>query len=224
MYMDKVGRLVLFPLLGFCVLTCASSSADDQQIKGSGKPASQKRKLQPFRITKLNLPASLTVSQSQAASPSCDLECDDNLLPHIESNVKDGVLTISSQKTLIIHSKLAINITTQKLDELYLNGASNSKVGGISGEKFLLSTNGSTTADLKGKCKKLKAEMNGAGTLKAQELETEDTVISITGSGTAELNATKSLNASISGAGNIRYKGNPTVTRKIMGVGNIRKI
>jgi hypothetical protein len=65
--------------------------------------------------------------------------------------------------------------------------------------------------------------MSGACDLKARALQTRIVQISITGAGSAQVNAADTLRVAITGAGDVTYFGNPkTVEKHISGAGSIR--
>ena len=66
--------------------------------------------------------------------------------------------------------------------------------------------------------------MSGTGNLQAFKLITENTTITSSGVGKAEIYASNSIEATLSGMGNLHYKGDPKdVDTKISGFGNIQK-
>src|SRR6266568_1526911 len=67
------------------------------------------------------------------------------------------------------------------------------------------------------------AKLSGASDLKARALQARVVQISITGAGSAVVNATDTLRVAITGAGDVTYFGNPkTVEKHITGAGSIR--
>jgi hypothetical protein len=56
------------------------------------------------------------------------------------------------------------------------------------------------------------------------DLLSENTKVTIAGSGDVEIFASKQLDVNISGAGDVKYKGNPSVNKSVAGAGDIRKI
>ena len=110
-----------------------------------------------------------------------------------------------------------------KIGKNPMNCASKLKAAPLSAGDVDLKANGACSMTLEGKAEKLSAELLGAGNLKAAALPVKSAIVSVTGTGSAEVNATSDLNASITGAGSIKYKGSPRITKQILGVGSIAK-
>ncbi|MCK4745484.1 MAG: DUF2807 domain-containing protein, partial [Bacteroidales bacterium] len=83
---------------------------------------------------------------------------------------------------------------------------------------------GSGEVDLWGQTDNAVYTITGSGTIKAQNVTSNDCVAEISGSGTIYCHAEKTLEAIISGSGNIFYRGNPTVSTYISGSGSVQDI
>jgi hypothetical protein len=84
---------------------------------------------------------------------------------------------------------------------------------------------GSGTIKLRGQTRDVKIDIAGSGDYKAEDLKSENTKISIAGSGSAWVFASTDLDISIAGSGDVFYKGNPSnVKRSVAGSGNIKRI
>ena len=64
-------------------------------------------------------------------------------------------------------------------------------------------------------------EINGAGSVTADNFEAEHVGLTIDGSGAVNAWATGQLDAAISGTGNIQYYGRPTINKVITGLGTL---
>ena len=63
--------------------------------------------------------------------------------------------------------------------------------------------------------------ITGSGKLQGYELATENTSISVTGSGDCEVNVQDNLDVDISGSGNVYYTGQPGINANITGTGRL---
>ncbi|MFT5645596.1 MAG: hypothetical protein ACI976_000269 [Aureispira sp.] len=61
--------------------------------------------------------------------------------------------------------------------------------------------------------------LGGSGNYNGFPLSAEDCVVSLSGSGNANLTASNTLGVTIGGSGNVSYKGTPTITQNIFGSG-----
>jgi hypothetical protein len=86
------------------------------------------------------------------------------------------------------------------------------------------SVSGSGNITIKGSCKDLEAKGSGSGDIKAAELRSENAEVALTGSGTASVYASVSLDAKVSGSGSVFYSGNPKEQQiKKSGSGSVQK-
>jgi hypothetical protein len=68
----------------------------------------------------------------------------------------------------------------------------------------------------------LDASLSGTGELQLGGLTARDVAVDVSGAGTVEVRATRSLDGSVTGTGTISYSGDPrTVTRSVTGTGAI---
>lgn len=253
-------------------------------IPGSGKIASEARKVSGFDRVVLAAPGQMSLNQD--GSEALQIETDDNLLQYIQTHVDGGTLYIevvpgaNLAPTKDIHYKLSVkSLKAFDLDgsarvdsaslkgdqfELNLNGSGDINLGSVSldtltfnldgsgslllntlaARKVTLGMNGSgsgtfngLTADeldagingsgeyiLKGKVTSQKLETIGSGNYDAQQLESQQTHITITGSGDSKVWATELLDVTIDGSGTVAYQGTPRVTQQVNGSGTIRSI
>ena len=66
------------------------------------------------------------------------------------------------------------------------------------------------------------SEVNGSGDIKAFELETQSTELTLRGSGNGEVQADSSLHVLIRGSGSVYYKGQPSLSIEVTGSGKIQ--
>ena len=178
---------------------------------------------------------------------SVRIEADENLLQYIETELDGSVLEIGPRKgyNLRPEGDIKIYVGAPYFNEIEVSGsgsvtsqsrikAENKLVADISGSGDLklevdapeveMEVTGSGSVILSGATRKLRAEINGSGTLKAFDLLSEETEVEISGSGDAEVYASKVLGISVNGAGNVSYKGNPpSLNQNVAGAGNVRK-
>ncbi len=84
---------------------------------------------------------------------------------------------------------------------------------------------GSGNLTLRGYATSLDVILSGSGNLKGYDCPVETGKIKVSGSGSAELNVTNSLEAYVHGSGNIKHKGNTkTLTKKVFGSGTVERV
>lgn len=92
----------------------------------------------------------------------------------------------------------------------------------IKGNNLKTEIGGSGNITLKGYASSNDIQLSGSGNLNSYECELESAKIKVSGSGSAELSVTASLDATVMGSGSVKHKGNTkSVTKKVYGSGTI---
>ncbi len=95
----------------------------------------------------------------------------------------------------------------------------------IKGNTVKTEVSGSGNLTLRGYATSLDALVSGSGNLKAFECPVEMGKMKLTGSGSAEVNVSTSLEAFVHGSGSIKHKGNTkTLTKKVYGSGTVERV
>jgi len=209
--------------LGLCLLAFVmSASTGCQGVKGSGTPRTEGRQVAAFSA--LEAGGAYRLDVKQGLTTSLELEGDDNLLPLVETTVKDGRLLIRSRETLRPTSDIAVRITTPRVESVSLAGSSELHLSGIDGPALRLQISGSGEAWVKGRADQLDLTVTGAGEVHASHLLARKVAVRVTGAGEAEVHASASLEVQITGAATVGYYGDPKdVRQQITGAGRLTK-
>lgn len=217
-----MSKIITATLIISCMTLLSGCGADGVSgLKGSGTMAKENRNLGSFHAIEIEIPAELAISAG--GSPQLSIETDDNILPHVITAVKDGVLKISSDGNLNGLTKMTVDAKAPSIDRLTINGATKTHLNGLSGNAFALAANGASEITANGKVDKLAATLSGAGRLKSFELAVREATLTIDGAGNAQVNASDTLAVTVNGAGTVQYKGDPRLTQAIHGVGSITR-
>lgn len=213
------ASLVALSLAALLLVSCSG-------VRGNGKKAEEQRKVAPFSALEVNgqFRVALQVSPQHTGEVTLNLSGDENLLPLWKTSVQGGLLTLGSNKQLWTDVPLTLEAMTPLLNEVTFQGSSEGHIKGISGEKFTLESNGSADLKLEGSVKELRVEISGSGRVDARELKAESVVLEVSGSGDAQVFASRRLEVDISGSGKVEYYGGaPEVVQNISGSGEIVK-
>lgn len=208
----------------FCSLSLLvlllSTGCDWHRIRGNGQITTDQRPVTALRQVEAEGYFDLTW---HPGAPSCSVTTDENLVSHIRTRMSGDKLTIDMTEGAIAPTRgIKIVISSPSLQAISLSGAVEFHADQLSGAKFAMETSGATKVTLSGRVDRFLADMSGASKLQAADLSTNDTELSVTGAGKAEVTVTNSLRAAITGAGKVIYGGNPkSVTRQITGAGKI---
>jgi hypothetical protein len=115
----------------------------------------------------------------------------------------------------------AASITTGSLS-LTLSGPATMTVGTLQANLLNVEMSGVGSIDLAGKCADQVVSLSGAGSYKAPRLESQRTMVKLSGVGNATVWANEALEASISGAGAVEYYGAARITQKVSGIGVLK--
>jgi hypothetical protein len=213
-------------------------------IRGNGIWRSESRSISDF--TSLDVSGPFDVIVTQDPNETLRIETDANLHPYIEVKNQNGKLRISTRNGYNIRSRkrIEIFISGPVFGRISLNGSGSLRSKGRiksnnidvniagSGEVVMeldaplvkTEISGSGSARLSGETESFESRINGSGEVYAFNLLSENTKVKISGSGEAEVYASKQLEISIAGSGDVGYKGNPSVKQSVAGSGDIRKV
>lgn len=226
----KTKQFKLFILLGIttilfatssCMLVVENGGLFGPSINGSRNIVSQNRSGAAFQTLLSN--GSINVYVQQGNFYMMTVRTDDNLLPYLETQVINGVLTIGFRSNVNVSASVAeVYITVPFIQSMTINGSGNIVGQGNLNSDFLeLNINGSGYIDLSGFTEQLRASISGSGNIRAWGLTARNADIRVIGSGNVEINVLRDLFASISGSGNIYYTGNPRLSTNINGSGRV---
>jgi hypothetical protein len=210
-------------LLSLVALAFGGCKFDDfSKTSGSGTMKLEKRSVPVF--TALDISGAFDVEISIKPEQSLEIEGDDNLLPLIKTEVKDGVLNINNEKSFSTKHKLRVRISVANLKAISTSGASDIIASDVKSDDFKIDASGAGKLQLSGETKALDVEMSGAGELAAKDFRAQRVVINSSGAAEADVYASEELTAHVSGAGNVNYYGNPkTINEDRSGAGSISK-
>jgi len=210
----------LFVLLLGLLFAGTGWAHDSNHVEGSGIVVTAKRTVADFSAIQLDGAFDTVVTCQE--KKRLEITGDDNIVPLIKTEVKDGLLHVYSEKSFSTRKMLKVTIGMQTLDKLAASGANNVSVEKVKSGELQIDADGSSTITVAGKAKSLGSELSGAATLQAAKLEAEEVSVNISGAGNAEVYASQKLDAQIMGAGSVVYGGNPKdVSRNILGAGSI---
>ena len=195
------------------------------------------------------LGGSFNLQVSQGDKTSVVVQADDKLLPLIETVVDNGRLEVRWKRGTqswgwnSSRDNIKVTVVTPKLRALSAAGSGDIQLAAFNTPALKLSISGSGNAllsalttdelgvavagsgDVKGAGKATKVAINiaGSGDVKLIEMKSDDATVKISGSGSATVNAGKTLAVSIAGSGDVTYSGEATVKSSVAGSGSVSK-
>lgn len=210
---------------------------------GSGKVITESRKVDDFTTIELDYPAEVFVTQGD--SVSVKIEAEDNLLPGLQTRVRNDTLEIfyktDDNKHVNQTKPVKIMIVVKDLKEVDLGSAGQLNLEGIESDKLDISVSGAGDLKLKdiavknlsvtlsgagnitasGKADDFRLVISGAGSFNGKDLHSKTVDVNLSGAGSATVWVDDQLDAQISGFGSVNYYGSPNVTKQISGLGGV---
>lgn len=156
-------------------------------IEGSGRIILQNRAIQPFQRVEVLGAASVDVRIG--ARPSLVIAADDNILPLLTSDVKNGTLTLGHRGSFRMRGPIRVSITTPSLEAFTTSGSGDSVIHGVNGEPLAVTINGSSNVQATGRTRQLKLSINGSGNAAFGGLSAGNVDVGLHGSGNATVRA-----------------------------------
>ena len=194
----------------------------DSKVKGSGVAASETRAVAGFDSIEATGVGKLNLRIGDAEGVK--VRADDNILPLIKTEVKDGVLTLSTKGATLSKTDIVFEVTARRIKRLENSGTVSIDASGFNGGELSVETSGVGSIKLNGRVDSFKAELSGVGSLEADALAADRVDTNLSGVGSAHVRAEKSLRANVSGVGSLSWKGAATdVSTNVSGIGRVSK-
>lgn len=230
------------------VAALATSGCTPARIEATGYEGSETRDVGPVTSVEVKAPADVTLIQGEGSSVR--VTADRAALPYVTTRVDDGVLTISvEQGGYPIPVDKDVKIAVEVRSPTFLT-VKNSERGTVTSElidvdSFQIGNYGPGTvkidrlrtirlaADLGGSgdvsvgggaAGAQQITVSGSGSYVAPDLESQVAVVTINGSGDAEIWATEALDATVSGTGAVSYWGEPELSAEASGSNKVTSL
>ncbi|MFT3891147.1 MAG: DUF2807 domain-containing protein [Anaerolineales bacterium] len=153
--------------------------------RGSGKVIMQTREVSNFHAVDISYPGEIVISQG--SKESLEIEAEDNVLPGLKTEVKNGTLRIfykaENGKHVNSTKPVKITIVVKELDDVQFSSAGTLTINDVKSDSLDFS-------------------LSGAGKVDVNDIETKDLKIDLSGAGSMDASGTTDkLDVNISGAG-----------------------
>lgn len=190
-------------------------------VRGSGVRKTEKRDLPAFNA--IETTGAFEVQVSCQKSPSFEIEGDDNILPLIQTEVRNDVLRVSSHKSFNTQQPISIRISVPDLTSVSSTGAGKFVVSNLKNESFEIRSTGAAFVVAEGQSTSVKIRSTGAGKIDSHDLRAARVEVSVTGAASVEVYASELLDVNVSGAGRVTYSGDAKLTKRVSGAGQVNK-
>ncbi len=189
--------------------------------RGSGTMATETRQVSGFH--EIDLSGSGHVLVSVTGTESLTVEAEDNILPLLTSEVRNGRLVLGARRSISPTREIVYTITVVSLEGVSVSGSGIVTATGIDVSGFDVEISGSGTVVPEGVAEQIDLSISGSGRFDGDELVSSSGHVSISGSGRAVVKVTDVLDVEVSGSGRVEYLGDPAVTSSISGSGSVSK-
>lgn len=232
--------------LGIALLMTTASQAQwwGKGVKGNGKMTTITRTTGDY--DGVRCAGSMDFVLVAGDEGNITIEGEENLLEYIITEVKNGQLVVKVENKVNLKPSwgktIKITVPFRDIEAVSLAGSgdvwnedkitatdfeaslagSGDMVLNVEASSVEGSIAGSGDLTIKGSTNDLEAKVAGSGDFHGFDLDANNTVVSVAGSGDAEVVSKVSLKARVSGSGDIEYKGNPeSEDTKVSGSGSI---
>ncbi|TRZ43485.1 head GIN domain-containing protein [Robertkochia solimangrovi] len=238
--------LVIITALLSLQVTNAQWWGSSEKVKGNGNVITADRVTEDY--DGVSVAGSFDVELVAGSEGKLTIKAEENLIPHLETEVVGGILKINPEKGYNLvpsrGNKIFITVPVEEISKVSLAGSGDvvskttlksknlkASLAGSGDIKLMLdATNvegsiaGSGDIQLEGTTTNFECSIAGSGDVDAYGLKAENVEVSIAGSGNAKVYCDGNLKASLVGSGDLIYKGNPKKEdSKALGSGDIRK-
>ncbi|HWP55084.1 MAG TPA: head GIN domain-containing protein [Pyrinomonadaceae bacterium] len=216
--MKKATLLVILAALVAAFSACHLGKG----VRGSGNLKTEKRDLPAFKA--IDTTGAYEVEVMCQKPASFEIEADDNILPLIKTDVRAGVLYVSSEKRISPSRAVTLRINLPELVAVSSRGAGEIKVQDARSDDLKIESTGAASIKAAGQVKNVTISSTGAGDMDTSRLQAENARVNVTGAASISVYATELLDATVSGVGNVTYTGNPkTVMQSVSGIGRVNQ-
>jgi hypothetical protein len=227
---NKTRPLFIFLTAAFVLLATTipghtyTSEVYQGCIQGNDVEKTVERDLPIFNILEVSGAFTINILSNQTKQ-FVKITGDENILPHIATTTSGNKLLIHARKSICTELGITLDISVGNLYALISSGSDDVKVHELHTDRFSLLLEGTGDIELTGWATRFEADISGSGDLESRGLKAQFTTLNISGSNSANVHASESLNVSIVGIGDVYYSGNPQeVIQDILGVGSLNKI
>jgi len=218
------------PLLVFAIAVIAAIGlsgcidvdvdGDGDSVRGSGNVVTESRDVSGF--DEIAVFGSGEVVVDVTGTESLTIEAEDNIMPLLETEVRNGVLELEVEGNVSATRDIKYTITAATLQGVSIAGSGDVTATGVQSDEFAVEIAGSGDVSPAGTVAALSIEIAGSGRFQGEDLVATTATVEVAGSGDVVVNATEELDIDVAGSGNVEYVGNPTVTQSVSGSGEVR--
>ncbi|MEM8486491.1 MAG: DUF2807 domain-containing protein [Bacteroidota bacterium] len=203
--------------LAFLAVTVISTANAQKPVNGNGEIVEQIRPLPTFSSVLIDFSADVTIVNGE--TPSFRIEGDENVLPHIGTNVRGGKLRITQDRWIEPSQRVVIHIGTPLTTKLETSGYSDVVIENIEGPRLQINA-GVGDVTLYGQSDRIQVRTK-TGSIDATNLTTDYADVAISSHGTVKLGDVNELVTNVSQTGTVVYSSAPAAIKNRNDMANV---
>ena len=194
----------------------------NKKVKGSGNVVTENRDIRDFKG--IDVSGVFQVEITAQKDFDIEIQADDNLLPLIRTEVRNGVLHLETEGSLSCDNGLNVRISAPDINQIDASGASKVYLTDLRSSELRVDTSGASKINLSGETAQLFVEVSGASSVDAENLKADMADVNSSGASRVSTFAVNDLRAHASGASKVVYTGSPkNIEKSSSGVSSIRE-
>jgi hypothetical protein len=219
-----VGKAVLagtVVLLGACDI---SHNHVTGNITGSGALATESRSVAGFTGVSVSGAGHLIIEQTGVES--LEITADDNLLPHIRSEVVGDWLVLGFAPGVSVNGSRQVRyrLTVRRLTGIEASGASRVELHDLNTTGLASVVSGASSLEASGVATTHVTAVSGASRVEAPSLRSRTVTATVSGASDALLRVRDSLVVTASGGSSVEYYGDPVVVSEVSSGSTVRRV
>ena len=219
----KNHLMLIFGLAAImATLMCNSSSGPSEDIIGSGNVVTGNRLVSGFHGIAVSGIGEVILERT--GNESLTITSDDNILPRLESEVRNGILFLGPENNVSVSPSQGIvyRLTASTFDEINVSGVVTVTADGINTELLVTNMSGTCIVETDGTADSQDIATSGTSNFNGESLDSRTVDINISGTSHIVVKVSEVLRGLVSGAALVEYIGNPTVDVTVSGSAVVR--
>lgn len=198
-----------------------NSSGEGGPPQSAGYVTQQKRPVTDFHAIENHAVCTIVITDGRPFS--LVVEADQSIIAQLNTDVKDGVLSITLDKNTISNPPpIRVLISMPKLDKFTNAGVGQATLSGLQEPFLTIKESGAGSITASGSADMVDLTLSGVGNANLKDLKAKAVTALLSGTGSAKVSASESLTATVSGIGKLTYTGTPPkVQKSVTGLGSI---
>src|SRR5205085_5931475 len=148
-------------------------------IAGSGVRKTEKRELKSFNA--IDTAGAYEIDVTCQKPASFEIEADDNILPLIKTEVRDGILFVGNDQPYHSSKPVTLRITLPDLNSVSSHGAGQLKIADVNSSDLKIESTGAASVHATGRAKSVTISSTGAGEIDTSKLQAQSVKVDATG-------------------------------------------